>query len=380
MTGIRRVSQLGTTGESTYVDGSIQTVDIAANAVTQDKLSTDIPLSGMRNVIINGGMQVAQRGSTFTFGSGGGSVYYGADRWRTQDYTWSAGSNITVSNDSSVYPTGFSNSYKVATGATGLTFGSGGTLFIETAIEGYNASSLYGKSAYLSFWVRSSVTGTYNVLLENGNWGSGTTTRIYTPEYTINLANTWEYKTIPINFAAATASGTWDRTNGKGIGVSFVLGAHADRTGDPYKSGWTTFSSYAGIKTSSAVSWGTNANATFNVTGVQLEQNLQPTPFEQRPIGVELALCQRYYFYNTFSGNNFLDGYNETNGYRTHIVNTPQPMRASPSVGLTFGYALNLYQNGAGATNNHQIIIIMRHVSTGRGYVYIDNISGSAEL
>ena len=297
---------------------------------------------GFRNVITNGGMQVAQRGSTFTFGSGSGSVYYGADRWRTQDYTWSAGSNITVSNDSSVYPTGFSNSYKVATGATGLTFGSGGTLFIETAIEGYNASSLYGKSAYLSFWVRSSVTGTYNVLLENGNWGSGTTTRIYTPEYTINLANTWEYKTIPINFAAATASGTWDRTNGKGIGVSFVLGAHADRTGDPYKSGWTTFSSYAGIKTSSAVSWGTNANATFNVTGVQLEQNIQPTPFEQRPYGTELALCQRYYYrrgggVGGVVSDVYLSGYQpaSTNIIFSHFH--PVEMRATPSLAQKVG-------------------------------------------
>ena len=293
---------------------------------------------GFRNVITNGGMQVAQRGSTFTFGSGGGSVYYGADRWRTQDYTWSAGSNITVSNDSSVYPTGFSNSYKVATGATGLTFGSGGTLFIETAIEGYNASSLYGKSAYLSFWVRSSVTGTYNVLLENGNWGSGTTTRIYTPEYTINVANTWEYKTIPINFAAATASGTWDRTNGKGIGVSFVLGAHADRTGDPYKSGWTTFSSYAGIKTSSAVSWGTNANATFNVTGVQLEQNIQPTPFEQRPYGVELDLCQRYYWRwvptNSLSYYSIMQLRGGTPYALGGTLSFPATMRATPSISL----------------------------------------------
>jgi hypothetical protein len=288
---------------------------------------------GFRNVIINGGMQVAQRGSTFTFGSGSGSVYYGADRWRTQDYTWSAGSNITVSNDSSVYPTGFSNSYKVATGATGLTFGSGGTLFIETSIEGYNASSLYGKSAYLSFWVRSSVTGIYNVLLENGNWGSGTSTRIYTPEYTINSANTWEYKTIPIDFAAATASGTWDRITGKGIGVSFVLGAHADRTGDPYKSGWTTFSSYAGIKTSSAVSWGTNANATFNITGVQLEQNYQPTPFEQRPIGVELALCQRYYYRMSDGGiyAGFAVGYARDTSTATCLVRHPVRMRVKPT-------------------------------------------------
>ena len=288
---------------------------------------------GFRNLIINGGMQVAQRGSTFTFGSGSGSLYYGADRWRTQDYTWSAGSNITVSNDSSVYPTGFSNSYKVATGATGLTFGSGGTLFIETAIEGYNASSLYGRSAYLSFWVRSSVTGIYNVLLENGVWGSGTSTRIYTPEYTINSANTWEYKTIPIDFATATASGTWNRTNGKGIGVSFVLGAHADRTGDPYKSGWTTFSSYAGIKTSSAVSWGTNANATFNVTGVQLEQNYQPTPFEQRPIGVELALCQRYYYRTVYNGtsNTLLNGTGNSYSASSQInlfMLHPVPMRS----------------------------------------------------
>ena len=301
-----------------------------------------------RNILMNGAMQVAQRGTTFTFGAGGGDSYYGADRWRTQDYTWTAGSNITVSNDTSVVPTGHTNSYKVATGATGLTFGSGGTLFIETAIEGYDAKAAYGKSCYLSFWVRSSVAGIYNLLLENGTWGNGTTTRIYTPEYTIITANAWEYKTIPINFVTATASGTWATTTSKGLGVSFILGAHADRTGNTYKDAWTTFSTYSAIKTTSAVSWGTNANATFNVTGVQLTASSVPVPFQFKNYADDLRNCQRYYCV-VASGSSFVGNavMHTTDAFES-IIHLPAVMRTAPTLVATTGasyygiYALNV--------------------------------------
>ena len=256
---------------------------------------------GFRNVIINGSMSVSQRYGTtgISFGAGGGNLYYGTDRFSTEDYTWSAGSNPTVKQSTSTtegfaFPSGFDYAYKINTGATGLTLASGGVIRIRHVVEGFNALPLYGKPCYLSFWVRSSKTGIYTINMNNGNWGAGQATRMIAQEFTIDVANTWEYKTIPVNMGSATASGTWNKTNSYGLGIEWVLGANANRTGDTYKNDWQTFSSYH-IRTASSVNWAADANATFYLTGVQLEQNTQPTSFEQRPYGIELELCKRYY-------------------------------------------------------------------------------------
>jgi hypothetical protein len=244
---------------------------------------------GFRNVITNGDMKVAQRGTSFSFGTGGGTYYYGADRWRTQDYTWSAGTNPTVSNETTVVPTGFTNAYKWANGATPLTFSSGGNQFVNQTIEGYNASALYGKTCSLSFWVRSSTAGKYSIWFTNG-----ASTRSLLKTYTINSANTWEYKTITIDMATAVSSGVWEKATGAGLSMSFSLGSHADRIGNTNLDSWGALSSYH-YATSDSVNLATIANSTFYLTGVQLEQNYQPTPFEQRPFGTELLLCQRYF-------------------------------------------------------------------------------------
>jgi hypothetical protein len=245
-------------------------------------------------VIINGDMKIAQRGTSFSFPSAGGGFWWGADRFSTIDYTWTAGSNITVSQETSVVPTGFNSAYKIATGATGLTFGSGGVMRIRTFIEGFNMRAHYSKTMTLSFWVRSSIAGTYNLFLENGNWDASTTTRAFQPEYTISATNTWEKKTITIDMASATSAGTWGTTSGIGLGITWCLGANANRTGDAYKNGWTTYSSIH-MQTSTGTQWATNANATFYLTGVQLEEGSVATPFEFEDIGTTLAKCQRYY-------------------------------------------------------------------------------------
>lgn len=230
-----------------------------------------------RNVIINGAMRIAQRNVSTSFGTGGGGQHFGADRFFTADYTWSAGSNITVSQDSSIIPTGqgFNYSYKIATGATGLTFASGGWLDIEHVIEGYNIASFYNKSLTLSFWVRSSVTGTYSLTFGSKNPNSNWTTndRIYVAAYTILAADTWEKKTITIDMSAATSAGIWDTTNGKGLGIAWGLGSHSNRRTDQYNSGWSNWSnSFVGWQRTTQTQWATNANATFYLTGVQLEQ------------------------------------------------------------------------------------------------------------
>jgi len=310
-----------------YVDG----VTSAIQTQLDSKLTATTAVTSNRNVIINGDMKIAQRGTSFSFPSAGGGFWWGADRFSTLDYTWTAGSNITVSQETSVVPTGFNSAYKIATGATGLTFGSGGVMRIRTFIEGFNMRAHYSKTMTLSFWVRSSIAGTYNLFLENGNWDASTTTRAFQPEYTISAANTWEKKTITIDMASATSAGTWGTTNGIGLGITWCLGAHANRTGDAYKSGWTTYSSIH-MQTSTGTQWATNANATFYLTGVQLEAGSVATPFEVEDYGTTLAKCKRYYQRVSFGVNTYTGYYSGNGSIFGQTMTLPVEMRTAPAV------------------------------------------------
>ena len=334
------------------VDGS-QWVQVQANSALTAGIesrvgaleSQAIAMGAMSpNLIINGDMSIAQRGTSFTYGSGSGARYYTADRWSLQDWTWSSGSNITVSNDTSVIPSGvgINNSSKVATGATGLTFGSTGFLGLRHVIEGYNLAPHYGRQMTLSFYVRSSTVGTYTLLMTNGNSGlSPAPTRIRQQEYTITAADTWERKTIVIDMPVATASGSWDKTNGYGLELSWILGAHADRTGNNYQNIWGTYSTNV-YQTSSSVQWATGANKTFYLTGVQLEAGTTATAFRrnQPNIASELATCQRYYqFSSSVHPLQVSDG-----GLKTAMIPLRPEMRTTP----TFSYttSASVAQNG----------------------------------
>jgi hypothetical protein len=252
------------------------------------------PYTGFKNRIINGAMMIAQRGTSFSFGTGGGTLYYGADRFRTFDFTWSAGSNITVSNDTTVFPTGFRNSYKWANGATGLTFNSGGYQQIEQLIEGFNIADCYTGNITISFWVRASTAGQYNICLTNN---VASIERYSTRNYTINSANTWEQKTITVDLSAGIASGgTWNTGNGAGLALIFMLGANANRTGNTGLNTWAIGGSpNYDVQTTGSVNLATIANSTFFLTGVQLEKGTSATSFEYRDYGRELMMCQRYF-------------------------------------------------------------------------------------
>jgi hypothetical protein len=276
----------GTITNATITGGSVSGItDLAiadggtgASTAANARVNLGVDNFGnMKNRIINGAMVIDQRGSAGTPVQTGFSV----DRWAVVAVV---GAKFNL-GQSSVAPVGFTKSL-VATSLSSYTLTTNDTYGIVQHIEGFNTADLMwgtanAKTITISFWVRSSLTGTFGGAVINS-----AENRSYTFSYTINSANTYEYKTVTV---AGDTSGTWLTDNGKGITLRFGLGS-------------------TGIYTQTAGSWGTaNAvqpagnvsvvgtnGATFYITGVQLEVGTQATSFEYRQYGTELALCQRY--------------------------------------------------------------------------------------
>ena len=235
--------------------------------------------AGARNLIINGAMQVFQRGTAST-----GNNAYSVDRWQHKDNASTVAMTITQDTD---VPTGqgFYYSLKASTTANVT---ANGFLGIAQRMEGYNINPLAwgtsgAKQATLSFWVKSSTAGTYGLSSRNN-----AADRSCVMEYTINAADTWEYKTV--TFPADT-SGTWETTTNIGNRLWWGLSATGGITSTI--GSWQNANLY---QSSNNVDWsGSTATATFYITGVQLEIGEQATPFEHRSFGDELARCQRYY-------------------------------------------------------------------------------------
>ena len=242
---------------------------------------------GFRNRIINPGMVIDQRnnGASVTI-TNTSDITYVLDRWF--GFGTSASKFSVQRNAGSVTPpTGFSNYFGV-TSLSAYTVGSGDSFTMGQYIEGFNTADLgwgtaNAQTITLSFWVRSSLTGTFGGALRNSDVNRG-----YPFAYTINAANTWEQKSIVI---AGDTSGTWvGATNGAGIRLGFGLGVGSTFSGTA--GAWAAGNLTSATGATSVV--GTNG-ATFYITGVQLEAGSVATPFERRDYGRELIMCQRYY-------------------------------------------------------------------------------------
>jgi hypothetical protein len=177
------------------------------------------------------------------------------------------------------------------------------------------------KTVTLSFWVRSSLTGTFGGVILNVDLD-----RSYPFTYTISVADTWEYKTITI---PGDTTGTWNKTNGIGLRVIFALGAGSDIIGT---AGAWAAANYQGGATGQTNVISTSG-ATFYITGVQLETGTTATDFENLQYGTQLALCQRYY---EVSGSNY--GSNLCVAQNTTRVSCASaftvPKRANPTVSV----------------------------------------------
>jgi hypothetical protein len=249
--------------------------------VSPGLLDSNAQYYGFKNRIINPGMVIDQRnnGASVTPTA---NATYSLDRWRCG---LDQASKYSV-QQSTTTPTGFTNSLLI-TSLSSYSVGTGESFNISQNIEGLNCADLgwgtaNAQTVTLSFWVRSSLTGTFGGSLENSGIN-----RSYPFSYTISVANTWEQKSITI---AGDTTGTWLTTNGIGIRVWFSLGTGATASG--------TAGSWAGADYRSATGAtsvvGTNG-ATFYITGVQLEKGSTATSFDYRPYGTELMLCQRYF-------------------------------------------------------------------------------------
>lgn len=278
---------------------------------------------GFKNRIINGAMVIDQRnaGAAVTISSNGSS--YLTDRFRADA---PVDQSMTFQQQTSVIPTGFSYALKVTAG-TATTNASNQPLLAQF-IEGFNFADLgFGtanaKTFTLSFWVRSSLTGTFGVCFENNNADRG-----YIASYTINSANTFEYKTITI---AGDTSGTWETTNQRGLAIFFDLGF-----GTTYSSAASTTWANVERGLTGGVKLAANTGATWYITGVQLEVGSTATSFDYRPYGTELALCQRYFqgTTNANDGNNYY--YGSGSNLTTSIAYITYPflvsMRTSPTL------------------------------------------------
>jgi hypothetical protein len=290
---------------------------ITANAVT--------PSVNMKNRIINGAMVIDQRnaGASVTPTSGQFTV----DRWQAI----AAQTSKYSVQQSSTAPTGFNNSVLV-TSLSAYSVLSTDSFALRQLVEGYNfADCNWGtanaKTVTLSFWVRSSLTGTFG-----GSFANSDLTRSYPFTYTISVADTWEQKSVTV---AGDTTGTWvGATNGRGVIVWFGLGAGSTLSGTAGVWAGADYRSATGA--TSVV--GTNG-ATFYITGVQLEVGSTATSFDYRPYGTELALCQRYAY--KISGSNAfspLTGAGQGTTATTIAFTVPAKvsMRATPSL-LTTG-------------------------------------------
>lgn len=242
-------------------------------------------LAGLRNKIINGAMEIAQRGTSFTVNTGFGANYT-LDRYSRIAVTAAVMTLTQEADGPASDPTlPYSLRCTVATADPTVTASEFWTLLQK--IEGYSARDLIGKTFTLSFWVRSAKTGTHCVTFYNNDYPS--VDRYYVAEYSISAANTWEYKEITVIDGLITA-GTWNWTNGSGLTVGWTLycGTTRQGTSGSWQSGWA-------VATSSQVNVLDTIGNIFAITGVQLEVGDTATPFEHRPFGTELSMCQRYY-------------------------------------------------------------------------------------
>jgi hypothetical protein len=324
-------------------------LDANGNMTCAGTISAATPTGGMRNKIINGDMCIDQRNAGAAVTPTNGA--YTLDRYQSLA---SQSSKYTIQqNAGSVTPPAGFIKYLGVTSSSAYTVLAADSFAFRQAIEGFNAADLAWGTASaatvtLSFWVRSSLTGTFG-----GGIVNYAGTRSYPYTYTISTANTWEQKTITI---AGDTSGTWGTDNSGWGFIQFGLGVGSTSSGTA--GAWTAGNYQSATGATSVV--GTNG-ATFYLTGIQVETGSVATAFERRPYGTELALCQRYYTTLYPSRPAWC-----TTTFVMIPLTWPTSMRVAPTIGAPYTDA-NYTSSGSptGSQWNIQQVLVAAYTKTG---------------
>lgn len=298
---------------------------MALTQVQPAMLASDSQYTGFKNRIINGAMVIDQRNAGASVTPANGANTYTVDRWA--GYANQSSKYTVQQNAGSVTPPAGFRNYLGATSSSAYSITSSDIFLLRQSIEGFNTADFNWGTANastvtLSFYVRSSLTGTFGGSINNDSGN-----RFYPFSYTISAANTWEQKSVTI---AGDTTGTWYTTNSGGLWLNFSLGTGSSNL--QTAGSWTASSAYGATGQTNLV--GTNG-ATFYITGVQLEKGSTATSFDYRPYGTELALCQRYYMlFGAVTGTYYTTG-------NSVYAGLTYSMRTKPSVSLKGTIGLN---------------------------------------
>jgi hypothetical protein len=338
---------------------------MALTQVQPGMLASDSQYTGFKNRIINGAMVIDQRNAGASVTNTAGATTYTLDRWALYG---DQASKFTV-QQSSTSTTGFINSLLV-TSSSSYSVGASEIFNIQQRIEGLNCADLAWGTANaatvtMSFWVRSSLTGTFG-----GSIMNSAENRNYPFTYTISAANTWEQKSVTI---AGDTSGTWLTTNGTGIRIFFSIGTGSSVSGTA--GAWAAGAKYSATGATSVVS---TSGATFYITGVQLEKGSTATSFDYRPYGTELALCQRYYL--MVDGDTMLAGKQNGTTQVYATVPAPVPLRATPSASFVGGVTIRCATQ-SGYKDSTSTTVSVGSISTNKVYnmVVFNGFSGLSD-
>jgi len=310
-------------------------------------------------MIINGGMQVAQRGTSLAMAHDGTNSSYLIDRWRIAlNGTDQLDGTYAQVADHPLGGTG--TSLKWTTGTAESAIASDEYGYIGQIIEAQNLQHLRyatsnAETVTLSFYVKSSITGTFAV----GFYKPDTSTRIFNKTYTIDSANTWEKKTLTFVGDTDSSAGIAN-DNGQGIWVSWHLVAGSDYDSGDATSGWTDYATnkWASGQATDAVV--TTAGATFQITECQLEVGEQATPFEHRSFGEEVDLCLRYFqLYDSANrasgiggGRSLGDGVWYLSSLVLGNLRYNKVMRTAPTFSVSGADFATMYYGGGGQPSN----------------------------
>ena len=374
------------TASTTGISGSAISSGVVAEAY--GGTGTSVGYNGFKNRIINGAMTIDQRNAGASVATSSGSDVYTLDRWVA---VYSATTKYTVQQNagSVTPPTGFTN-YAGITSTSAYSVPSNGYFAYVQRVEGYNVADLGWGAAgaatvTLSFWVRSSLTGTFG-----GSITNNAENRSYPFSYTISAANTWEQKSVTI---AGDTSGTWLTTNGAGLKIWLGLGMGSSFSGTA--GAWAGAGYYSSTGATSVV--GTNG-ATFYITGVQLEKGSTATAFDYRPY--ELQLCQRYFTTSyepgtaigTVTTTGQIGRYTDAAGnYCSIQIFYPVRMRVAPTIvsygvlsgatsGQVSGDSGNKTSSVTGAGSSTACFVSTNNVSSGAGESLRCQFTASSEL